>query len=249
MNAGLVMGVAVVMRGDGLAARPVTAVVAGVVVTGCAVVAGSAAAVPGWLSGAGGRLQVEWNYLWVFWPLVLGLAVAGVMVAARPRGGRRAAAVAAVLAAQVCGHGIVAVRDWFNRAGASGGMRQSELALVVGFAAVVAVCAAVATCVCAAVLWREPATGWRGLRSKRPGYVLVGLVVVVGLPMALAFGFGFTAVTMIGQFALTFSLPWGVGLAAAGWLDRRERVAALAAVVLSALLVAAEFAVRVVAAQ
>jgi len=123
-----------------------------VVVTGCAVVTESVAAVPGWLFGVGGRLQLEWNYFWIFWPLVLGLTVAGVMLAAR-------------------------------------------------------------------------------------------------LPMALVFGFRSTAVTMIGQFALMYSLPWGVGLAAAGWFDRREQVAALAAVVLSALLVAAEFAVRILTAQ
>ncbi|MEV4639507.1 hypothetical protein AB0J80_19350 [Actinoplanes sp. NPDC049548] len=231
------------MRGDALTARPVTAAVAGVVVSGCAFVAGSVAAVPGWLFGAGGRLQLEWNYLWVFWPLVLGLAVAGAMLAARPRWGRPAAVVSALLAAQICGHGIVAVRDWFNTAGASGGMRQSQLALVVGFAAVVAVCAAVATCVSTAVLWREPVSGWRSLRPKRPGYVVAGLVVVVGLPIALALGFGYTAVTMVGQFALTYSLPWGAGLAAAGWLGRRERVAVVATVGLTAVLVAAEFAV------
>jgi hypothetical protein len=36
----------------------------------------------------------------------------------------------------------------------------------------------------------------------------------------------------------------GVGLAAAGWLGRRGRVAALTTVVLSVLLVTAEFALR-----
>jgi hypothetical protein len=154
--------------------------------------AGSAAAVPGRLvRGAG--LQNEWNYFWVLWPLLFGLAVAGMVLAARPRWGRPAAVVAALLAAQVCGHGIVAVRDWFNTAGASGGMR---------------------------------------------------LAVVVGLPAALALGPGFTAVTMVGQFALTYSLPWGAGLVATGWLGRRGRVAALTAVALSALLVATEFALR-----
>lgn len=233
-----------VMRGDALVARPVTAAVAGVVVTACATMAGSAAAVPGWLFGPGGHLTVRWNYFWVLWPLVLGLAVAGAVLAARPRWGRPAAVVAAVLSAQVCGHGIVAVRDWFNTAGASGGMRQSELALVVGFAAVVAVCAAVAGCVSTAVVWREPADGWRGLRPTRPAYSLVGLVVMVGLPVTLAFGFGTTAMTMVGQFALTYSLPWGAGLVAAGWLGRRGRIAALTAVALSVLLVAAELAMR-----
>jgi hypothetical protein len=118
-------GVAVVRR-DALVARPVTAAAAGVVVALCAVVAGSAAAVPGRLFGAGGQLQNEWNYFWVFW----------------------------------------------------------------------------------------------------------------------VFGFHTTAVTMVGPFALTYSLPWGVGLAAAGWLGRRGRVAALTTVVLSVLLVTAEFALR-----
>jgi hypothetical protein len=236
-------GVAKTTRGDALPGRPVTAAVAGALITLCAVVAGSAAAVPGRLfRGAG--LRNEWNYFWVLWPLLVGLAVAGVVLAVRPRWGRPAAAVAALLAAQVCGHGIVAVRDWFNTAGASGGMRQNELALVVGFAAVVAVCAAVAGCTSATVLWREPAGGWGGLRPRRPAYVLMGLAVAVGLPVALSRGLGITAVTMVGQFALTYSLPWGAGLVAAGWLGRRGRIATVTAVALSALLVTIEFVLR-----
>lgn len=232
------------VRGDAVAVRPVTAAVAGAIVLVCAMVAGSAASVPGRLSRGAG-LQNEWNYFWVLWALLLGLAVAGATLAARPRWGGAAAVVAAVLAVQVGGHGIVAVRDWFNTAGASGGMRQSELAWVVGFAAVVAVCATVAGCVSAAVLWREPSGGWRGLRPARPGYLWAGLLVMLGLPMALAGGLHYPAMTMIGQFALLYSLPWGAALAAGGWLDRRERTAALTAVILSASLVAAEAAVRV----
>ncbi|GAB7045575.1 hypothetical protein [Catenuloplanes indicus] len=136
------------------------------------------------------------------------------------------------------------MRDWFNTAGAGGGMRQGELALVVGFAAVVAVCATLAGCVSAAVVWREPADGWRGLRPDRPGYPAAGALIVLGLPVALVTGPHVSPLTMMGQVALLYSVPWGAAVAAGGWLGRPERIAALAAALLSAALVAAEFGVR-----
>lgn len=49
--------------------------------------------------------------------------------------------------------------------------------------------------------------------------------------------------TTLGPAALTCSLPWGVGLAVAGWLGRRAAIAARAAVATSMVLVAVMFAV------
>ncbi|MBB2946518.1 hypothetical protein FB565_006286 [Actinoplanes lutulentus] len=233
------------IREDVPAARPVTTVVAGVVVTACAVVAGAAAAVPGWVPGEPGEWDLLWEYFWVLWLLLPGLAAAGFVVAARPQWRRPAAVIAMVLAAQVCGHGLVAVRDWFNTAGASAGMRQTDLAWVVGLAAVVAICGTVAGCVATALLWREPVDGWRALRPRKPAYLTAALVVALGLPVALAwFTWDFSPVTMFGQAGLLYGLPWGAGIAAAAWLGRRGRTAALTAVAVSALLVGVEYAVR-----
>ncbi|WP_328476799.1 hypothetical protein OHA21_22845 [Actinoplanes sp. NBC_00393] len=233
------------IRKDESAARPVTAAAAGVAVTTCAVVAGAAAVVPGRVSTGDGTWEYLWEYFWVLWLLLPGLAAAGLALAARPQWRRSAAVVAMVLAAQVCGHGLVAVRDWFNTSGASGGMRQTDLAWVVVLAAVVAMCGAVAGSVSMALLWREPATGWRALRPKKPAYMVAALVVAIGLPVAVAsFTMAFRTVTMLGQFGLMYGLPWGGGIAVAAWLGRRGRTVALAAVTFSALLVGAEFGAR-----
>lgn len=221
------------------AARPVTAAVAGSVLVVCALAAATAAAVPGPLS-RGGAQRLEWNYSLALWPMLGALAVAGVLLAVRPRWARPAAVVAVILAAQAGGYGVVAVRDWFNQAGSGGGMRQSHLALVVGFAAVVALSGTLAGCVGAAVLWREPSDGWRGVRPARPAYVIGGVVVAVLVPLVIGAVFNIRTVTLIGQMALTYSLPWGGGVALAGWLGRRGRIAACATVAGSVVLVVGE---------
>jgi hypothetical protein len=235
----------VAIREDARVARPVTTVVAGVAVTVCAVVAAAAAAVPGRVSIGSGEWEYLWEYFWVLWLLLLGLAAAGIALAARPQCRRPAAVIAMVLAAQVCGHGLVAVRDWFNMSGASAGMRQTDLAWVVALAAVVALCGAVAGCVAAALVWREPANGWRALRPRRPAYLVAALAVTLGIPVALAsFTMAFR-VTMFGQSGLLYGLPWGAGIAAAAWLGRRAKTASLTTVAVSALLVVVECSVRI----
>jgi hypothetical protein len=115
-------------------------------------------------------------------------------------------------------------------------------AAVVGM--VVAVCAAVACAVSAAVVWREPAGGWHSLRPRRPGYTAAALVVVLGLPVVPLVAFQFPSMPQAVQVALLYSLPWGVGIAVAGWLGRPGRIAALSTVGLSMVLVVAEYAVR-----
>jgi hypothetical protein len=94
-------------------------------------------------------------------------------------------------------------------------------------------------------VWCEPADGWRALRPRKPAYVVVALVVALGLPVALAsFTMEFRAVTMFGQALLLYGLPWGAGIAAAAWLGRTGRTAAITTVAVSALLVAVGYAVR-----
>ncbi|GAA0803111.1 hypothetical protein Sya03_02790 [Spirilliplanes yamanashiensis] len=232
------------------AARPVTAALAGTFIAGCAAVALVAALAPGLMKSvrAGSAYTSYWPgyasyYLWALLPFLGGLALAGLVLAVRPRLGRPAAAVSAVLAAQAAGFGAVAVRDWFNMAGAGPGLRQSSLALVVGFAAVVAIAAAVAGCAAVAVLWREPAAGWRGAGPRRPAWVVAGVAVAMALPPVLTAAVGQSDVTTLGQLALTYGLPWGGGLALAGWLGRRGRIAVLVTIGLSVALVASRFAV------
>jgi hypothetical protein len=210
----------------------VTTTVAGGLVVVCATGAALSAAVPG-RGTYGAFSEVGWNYPAAVWPLLAGLAVAGVLIVIRPEWVRPAAVVAAVVGAQVAGYGVVAVRDWFNANGASG-MAQHNLATVVTFAAAVALWATVATCVAVGLLWREPTgLGLPGFRS-----LLVGGIVAVGLPFALGAAFRDVDITSLGQYALTYSLPWGAALAAAGWLDDREAVTARATVAGSAVLAA-----------
>ncbi len=197
---------------------------AGTLVVLCAVVAAAAAAVPGRSETSfAGLVRFEGNYPAVVWPLMICLAVCGLRMRSR-----RAAVVAAVVGAQIAGHGIVVVRDWFNAWGA-GGMATHNLATVVTLAAAVAVCGAVATCVGVGVAWREPAD-WAALRPATPRYVVAGLVVLLALPPALSAVFDDVDMTSLGQYALSHSIPWGAGLASAGWLDRRTGSAAIGAV-------------------
>jgi hypothetical protein len=226
-----------------LPARPVTTAVAGVLIVACALTAAFSAVAPSRMRAVTDQMAYELSYAAVLVPFAAGLAVAGLVLAARPRLARPAAVVAAILAAQVAGHGTVAVRDWFNVVGASAGMSRGALATVVSLAAVVALSAVVAGCLSVAVLWREPAGGWRGLRPQRPAYVVIGVAVAVALPPVLAARWNDFGPTMLGQTALTWSLPWGAGLALAGWLDRRARIAASVTVIASILVVAGQLGV------
>jgi hypothetical protein len=217
--------------------KQVTTTVAGAVLVAAAVAAGVAAAVPGKVETPDGAVRFGWNVLPTIWPLVAALAVAGVVLA-RGAAQRPAAAVAAVLGAQVAGIGVVAVRDWFDADGASG-IAQRDLATVVTFAAAVAVAGTAATCVAAALLWREPARGWAAWRPRRPALLAAGAVVVVLLPPAVGYAAHDADLTSLGQYALIWSLPWGGGLAAAAWLGPRASRAATRAVAASAALTAA----------
>jgi hypothetical protein len=224
------------MRDELTVVKPVTAASAGGVVLLCAVVAGMSASVPG--RGEKGNAWI--NYSPVVWPLLAVLLSAALVLALRPRLARPAAVVAAIVAAQVAGNGVVAVRDWFNVNGVHG-VAQGNLATVVTYAAAVAVAATVAACVGLAVLWQEPVEGWRGVRPTRPVFVVAGVFVAVLLPAAIATAWHDTDLTTLGQLALTYSLPWGGGLAAVGWLNRRAATAAFLTVAGSVIVTAVVF--------
>ncbi|WP_090799639.1 hypothetical protein [Asanoa ishikariensis] len=216
----------------------VTRSVAGGLIVVCALGAAGSAAVPGvnnrWY---GTETLLSWIYPGAIWPLLVALAGAGLVVMRRPGWVREAAVVAAIAGAQAAGYGIVAARDWFNAWGA-GGMATHNLATVVTFAASVAICATVAICVAVGLLWQEPSDCRTLLRPARFRPVAVGAVVAVGLPLALGAAFRDTDITSLGQYALTYSLPWGAALAATGWLDRRAAITARTTVAVSAVLAA-----------
>jgi hypothetical protein len=240
--------------------RGVTTTVAGVLLTGCALVVAAGAAVPGrraeiFTTGrrAGQTMSTHPIWYWPgwFWVVTAGLAAAGVVIACRPAMRRRAAAVAAVLAAQIAGRGIVGVRDWFNANGAGQfTLAQHQLATRVTIAAAIAMAGTAATCVALALVWREPVRGWAAWRPRRPGLVVVGAAVALLLPLPMAVVSGGAALTQAGTVALTSSLPWGCGLAAAAWLGPRVQHAVIrtviACAVVTALSIAASFAMAVI---
>ena len=221
-------------------AGPITSVLTGVTILGCAAAAAVCAVAPMAIDKVRGSGYAV-TYLWILLPLLGGLVVTGLLVAARSPLGRPAAAAAAVLAAQVTGYGVVAVRDWFNLNGAGPGMRPHTLAVAVTFAAGVALCAVVAATISVVSLWREPERGWPSLLSPRPACVVGGVLLAVVLPVLLATVMQDTDITTLGQFALTFGLPWGAGLALAGWGARRGRIAVYATISLSVLLAATQW--------
>ena len=103
------------------------------------------------------------------------------------------------------------------------------MALVV--AATVMCCVALSSIARASPAW-QPA---------RPVLVVAGLAVAVSVPLGWAALTGWWAVTGLGQVALSYSLPWGAGLAVAGWLEPRPRRVAVIAVLAGVLAVVAGF--------
>jgi hypothetical protein len=169
--------------------------------------------------------------------LVAALAVAGLVAAFRPATARVAAMVAALAGLQVGGIAVVARRDWWNLAGADGASYHraavgSQVSVVMGAAAVAAVVVSV-------LLYR---TG-RGLHRPRASQavdgIVAGAVVAVVVPVLLCAHWRYTSITAAGQFAWWWSLPWGIGLVAAGTVaDSAARRAAALSVFVSVLLAA-----------
>jgi hypothetical protein len=211
--------------------RPVTTLVGGAFVVVCAVTSALAMELPNWLVETYAP-RPDWSYSPAMWPLLVALTAAGVVVMTKHRWSRPAAVVAAIMAAQVAGGGLTATRNWFGVFGL-GGLDKPSLVSFVSYAVVVSLAAGAAAMTATALVWREPTAG---LLPARPWYVAAGLAVVVLLPMAweaLRGNWQLTASTHIS--ALMYSLPLGVGLAAAGWLRGRTGKAALVTVVVSAV--------------
>jgi len=144
--------------------------------------------------------------------------------------------VVAILAGHVIGHGRV-ISDWANAAAGSSSMDEYRVAVVIFSAALVALAGIAAAA--ATEVWPEPVDGWRSMLPARPGYVAVGAAVAVLMPPAWSLTQHGRPTMDLGSTALAFALPWGVGIAAVGWLRGRAAVVAGATVAVSAVLCAA----------
>lgn len=205
--------------------------VSGLVVGGLAVTAGIAL-VTGPTAGLP-RVELAGVMPLMTGPLLLAAAVAGLLVAARPRWAGPAAVAASIACGQVAGMAAVAYRDWFNFAGA-GGSTYEIAGIGARYAAVVAIAAGLSAVLAALlVVWADG-----GVRpAVRRGPVWGGVAVAAGLPVVLCLVFGYRSITAAGQFALWWSLPWGAGLVAAGSVTfPQARRAAWASVAVSVLL-------------
>ncbi|MFG1610778.1 hypothetical protein [Actinoplanes sp. NPDC049265] len=176
-----------------------------------------------------------WATVPAIWPLLVAVLLAGLALVTRRRDGGVAAVVAFVCAAQLAGGGVAASRDWFNVGGAVG-ISIPQLAVLLPLTAVVIVASTVACCLALTLVKRHAAAArggwWRPLRLR---FVVLGGAVAVLVTIAGGYLVGGLQLTGLVQAALTWSLPWGCGLALAAWLDGPMRRAALLAVGASAL--------------
>jgi hypothetical protein len=181
--------------------------------------------------------RLGWAYPTVMQPLLLALAAAGVVVMTRRRWARPAAVVAAVLATQAACAGLATIHRFFTFMGLGGFDRERHnLVALHAYAAVVVIAATAAAVTAVALAWREPANGWRGLVPARPWYVAAGLVVAVALPSLWDPPGGHTDLHGFAHMvAVPYALPWGLALAAVGWLRGRTARAAGLTVVVSAI--------------
>jgi hypothetical protein len=141
---------------------------------------------------------------------------------------RPAVVAAAIMAAHAGCNGWVMARAWSH----GGDIGRPNLAVVIASAGVVLLVAATAAVTAGAAMGYVPADGWRGLLPARPRYVAFGAAVALLLPPV----WGLTREDVL--IAGMYSLPWGAGLAAAGWLRGRAAGAVGVTVVVSAVLCA-----------
>ena len=205
---------------------------------------GLGAALGAMLAPAPRTLVEKWSSFTIYprWTLVLLLAGAGAAVvsAAAPIAATRlvaaTAGVTGVLAAQVGALGVWAHEHWLPAFGFGGGYagdveELEQLAWIVAGGGVLASLAAVGQLLVQHDWPRrvDVAPRWTRLGS--------GVAVLVGLPLLVAATHpDLTDRTSLVALALIYSVPWGLSLAAAGWLSRDGALGVLAACCLSAAL-------------
>jgi hypothetical protein len=148
-------------------------------------------------------------------PLIVAMALAGTVAVCLPRSARVAAIVGVIAGMQVVGSAVVASRDWFNYAGA--GNSTYGQAAIGSQVSLTLAATATATVIACLLLYRHGAD-----RAAPPdpyiGRIVAGMAVVVLLPLLTWPITSGSALSGAGQIALCFSLPWGIGIAAAGSL-------------------------------
>ncbi len=188
-------------------------------------------------------LAKHWTSFTIYpwWSPLLVLAALGTAVAMLTTWaddpGRRAAAACAtgVVAAQVGGLGLWAHKHWHPAFGIGGGyagdMHELEgLAWVVAAGALLACLASIVQLVVHRD-WprRDTSSSWRR--------VVLGLVVMAGLPVLLAVGDRDQMdATSLGALALVFGIPWGGAVVAGRWLSSTAYSAVLGTCAVSAVL-------------
>ena len=183
------------------------------------------------------RLGLPWltPYPSMLPPLIAVLAIAGLVAAVRPATARTTALVAALSGLQTAGIAVVARRDWWNYAGADGATYQRAASGSV--VATIMAAVAVAAIVVSVLLYRTGHGRHRPRAIQVGGGIVAGTLVAVVVPLLLCAHWYYTSVTAFGQFALWWSLPWGIGLVAAGIVpDSAARRAAAMSVLASVLL-------------
>ncbi len=164
-----------------------------------------------------------WATIPALWPLLTAVLVAAVVLLLSPRHARAAAVVAFVCGLQLVGGGIAASRDWFNIRGGTG-FETHRLVVLMPLTATLVAASTIVCCAAVALLW-HPAMTWRPQRLR---WAVAGALIAV-VPPALLLAGG-EEMTFSGQAALAWSLPWGAGIAVAGWFEKPLRRVAAASV-------------------
>lgn len=170
-------------------------------------------------------------------PLIGAVGLAGLLIAVWPSAARPAAVVGALAALQVAGYALVASRDWYNFAGA-GGASYGDAAAGSERAFTGAAAALVALVLC--LLVYQIAHGFSPVPAAAPprltrAWVVLAGAVVAALPVLLG-AWSAATLSVVGQFAMWWSIPWGLGIAGAGTLHTRAARRAAAGGVLGSVL-------------
>lgn len=181
---------------------------------------------------SGSTIYPWWAALYVF------VGVVASLVSMLIRDGSRsqmAPTFLVVMAAQVTGLGLVAVKHWKPSFGMAGGNYTGDPGDLVTFAWVVGVAGGIATLAAIGQLVSGRAFPIR--TTARAGFLFggIGTLILLILPFGIAEGVpALWDLTSLGAFVLIYSAPIGLTVAGAAWLSQRLRLAATASCAMAA---------------
>jgi hypothetical protein len=144
-------------------------------------------------------------------------------------------ACSAVFAGQLATTGVVGFRHWSAFCG-PGNCDLSRVDVERPLSVLLAIAMFGAAILCLSLLLRMRSFTTDASVGLRVVAVTIGIVVAVGLPLFLGKGHPSTTdLTSLGGYALLYSLPWSVTIAATAWLRFIPAVAATGAAVVSSL--------------